>query len=173
MGAYDLDADRNVMEVSDKLSGQTFELYYRMPTNAERVAYDSAVTKRKGSQIKLAKDWMITQAKVGLRLCVGFKKGNFAKAGQLISSETGDADYFPEWKQLLFKVRPDILAHLTRTIFAALNDQETVDIDDEDAGTIEDLLDPDKFDFDDGDAAAASPAVSTSGATEATPAVNP
>lgn len=173
MPAYELQADRNVMEIKCKLSGQTFEMDYRMPTNSERVAYDNAMTKRKGAQIKIAKDWMFTQAKVGARLCTGFKKGNFTVSGQIISSDPSDPDYCADWKNLIFKVRPDLFSHLCRTIFSALNDQAEVDMDDEeDNGTIENLLDGDTFDFEADDDAGSTPAAAP-GAPEAAPAENP
>ena len=160
MPAYDLSPDRNVMEIHCKLAGKTFELYYRMPTNAERMAYDNAMTKRKGAQIKIAKDWQIIQAKVGRALVTGFRRGDFAVSGKVIASEQSDPDYYADWKNLLFQKRPDLLTHLCRAIFSATSEPADVDLDDDDdvVGTIEDLLDPDKFVLDaetDGEDAAA------------------
>lgn len=168
MAAYDLQADRNVMEIKCKLSGQTFELHFRMPTNSERVSYENAVTKRTGSKIQIAKDWQFTQAKMGARLCTGFRKGDFALAGELISSDKTDPDYCPDWRNLLFKVRPDLFAHLSSTIFTAVTQRDSDKEDDD--NVIEDLLDPEAFSFEDidADAPASSPT-----ATEAVAGENP
>lgn len=163
---YELTPERNVMEITCKLSGKTFELYYRMPENAERLAYDNAISKRKGAQIKIAKDWMLTQAKMGSRLCIGFRKGDFSMAGKIIATESTDPDYYADWKNLLYRVRPDLLAHLARTIFGAISEKQPDELDDEDdEGVIEKLDDPD-FGFDE-------PEFSTPAAPEAASTENP
>jgi hypothetical protein len=172
MAAYDLEATRNVMDIKCKLSDQTFELGYRMPTNSERVAYENAVTQRKGGKIQIAKDWQMTQAQMGARLCTSIRKTDWAVAGKLISSDKSDPDYYPEWRNKIFKVRPDIFALLASTIFTAVakpaEDSDTADDDDR---AVENLLDPDAFRFDDlGDA---PDLVAASAPTEAGQAENP
>jgi len=168
MPAYDLSPDRNVMEIHCKLAGKTFEFYYRMPETTERMAYDNAMTKRKGAQIKIAKDWQIIQAKMGRALLTGFRKGDFAISGKEISSDQSDPAYYADWQNLLYQKRPDLLAHLARAIFSATSEPADVDLDDEEDGTIEDLLDPDKFLFEADDVPATAPtAVTSTGAPEA------
>jgi hypothetical protein len=165
MAAYDLEATQNVMEIKCKLSDQTFEMGYRMPTTSERVAYENAVTQRKGGKIQIAKDWQIVQAKMGARLCTSIRKGDWAVGGKIISSDKSDPDFYPEWRNKVFKVRPDVFAHMAATIFTALGKQgDEPDTADDDDRSIEDLLDPNAFSFDDnlGDApdlvAASAPA---------------
>lgn len=165
--AYDLMPDRNVMDIYCGLAKKTFHLEFRMPETNERLAYDNAMTKRQGAKIKIAKDWQVVQAKMGARLCTGFELGDFSMAGKPISPVQGDPNYYADWKNLLLKKRPDLLAALARKIFGAVSEQPAdVDLDDDDdAGTVEDLFDPEKFVFDDADTDT-TPAAAT-GASEA------
>jgi len=165
---FELNADRNVLVLFDKLSGEEMEFYYRMPTNDERVKYDSAMTKRKGTKIVVNKEWPLLQAKFGAALLTGFKKGCFAVDGKAISSDQTDADYLKGWKTLLFQKRPDLLGHVARTVFsAAAQADASIELEDLDA-ELEDLENPD-FAFEDADAETASPGDATATEPVASP----
>lgn len=147
---YDFDASKNVLEINDRLVGDTLEFYYRMPTNAERTQWDNLVTVRKGSKVVIKKDYQLLQAKFGAKLLTGFKKGILAKAGKAIASDPNDPDYYKDWLTLIYNARPDWLAHAARTIMSPLEQPDAgVEFEDADEGVLEDLGDPD-FAFDDG-----------------------
>lgn len=171
---YELNATRNVLTLMDKLSGGELEFYHRLPTNDERVAYDNAMTKRKGAKVVVSRDYQITQAKYGARLLTGFKKGDFAVDGKAISSDQADPDFYPQWKNLLFRKRPDLLAHVARTIMSSVAQAELgIDFEDPDQ-VIEDLMSEllDAAD-DDGTSSGTTDAAATTGATAQEPVADP
>jgi len=149
---YDLSADRNVLTIFDKLSGDEMDFFYRMPTNEERVKYDSAMTKRKGTKIVVNKKWPLLQAGFGAAIMTGFEKGAFAVNGKVIASDATDPDYYKGWKNLIYQKRSDLLGHLARVVFsAAAQADASIELDD-DADVLEDLDNPD-FAFEDDDTA--------------------
>jgi hypothetical protein len=163
--AYELNASRNVLEIQDRLAGCVLEFYYRMPTNAMRTQWDNLITVRKGSRVIVKKDHQILQARFGAKLLTGFKKGIFSVDGAVIASDPDDPAYYKDWKNLIFRVRLDLLAYAARTIMASAVplDAGIEYEEDDDAGLIEDLDDP-NFDFDEGaddQAAASAPEATT------------
>jgi len=58
-----------------------------------------------------------TRIKFGAKLLVGFSKGTFGLNGKAIASDPQDPDYYPDWKELLVKEAPDIVADVARDAF--------------------------------------------------------
>jgi len=115
----------NVLELRDKTSGKLLEFHYRFPTQSERDAYQKATMKRKGNKILTKSNVFPEQTALGKCVLLGFKKGCLAnEAGQIISSDKTDPAYDPNWKGLLAKWRPDILAVVGRM---AINPTSTPD----------------------------------------------
>ncbi|MHC1792012.1 hypothetical protein [Solidesulfovibrio sp.] len=116
-----LDAERNVLEIEDKISGDILEVHYRMPENSQRVRYSNALTVRKGGKVKIAKDIFTIQAGFGFELLTGIKKGDFVIGGRAFASEPGDPDFDPKWKEHVRAGASDVLAYLARTVFGAVD----------------------------------------------------
>ncbi|MHC1788662.1 hypothetical protein [Solidesulfovibrio sp.] len=116
---------RNIMEITDRVSGRKLEFHYRLPVQAERDAYTKATVKHKGNKVMTKANVFPEQVALGKRVALGFKKGCLAnEAGQIISSDKMDPDYDPNWKALLEKHRPDILARIGQQV---LNSTRTTD----------------------------------------------
>jgi hypothetical protein len=114
-----------VLEMKDRLSGANLEFHYRLPIQAERDAYTKATVKHKGNKVMTKANVFPEQVALGKRVALGFKKGCLAnEAGQIISSDKMDPDYDPNWKSLLEKHRPDILARIGQQV---LNSTRTAD----------------------------------------------
>ena len=145
-----LDAERNALEIDDKISGSVLEIYYQMPTNAQRIRYSNALTVRKGGKVKIARDIFLIQAKFGQELLTGIKKGDFIAGGKAFASESTDPDFDPKWKEHMLAGAADILAYLARTVFGAVDKPaEGVEFEELDA---EDLENPGSdFSFSDTD----------------------
>ncbi|UJX43035.1 hypothetical protein K9F62_10300 [Desulfovibrio sp. JY] len=164
--------DRNVVEVYDTLSDTEMEFYCDIPTDAQRLAWSNAA-ERKGRKIVITAKTFKKQTMLAAEITNGFRKGDHTVHGSVISSDESDPAYYKDWKPMMIKQMPDILRAVGQKMFASVASKKNEEQDGIDV-VIEDLGDPDfAFDDSEGDAAAASPAVSTSGATEATPAVNP
>lgn len=138
---------KNILEIKDKISGALLEFYYRMPTQAERDAYQKSIIKHKGNKVLSKANTFQEQTALGKRLLTGFKKGCLAnEAGQIISSDQDDPAYNPTWKSLIEKHRPDFLAAVGRRVI-----NSTVSPDEENnLEVVEDFgEDPSKSLFDD------------------------
>lgn len=100
-----------VLEMKDRLSGANLEFHYRLPIQAERDAYTKATVQHKGNKVRSKANVFTEQAALGKRVLKGFKKGSLAdESGRVISSDKTDPDFNPDWKDLLEKYRPDLLA---------------------------------------------------------------
>jgi len=105
------------LEIKDNLSGKMLEFTYRLPTQAERDAYTKATIKHKGNKVLSKANTFPEQTALGKRVLLGFKKGCLAnESGQIISADRIDPDYDPNWKDLLAKYRPDLLATVGRLV---------------------------------------------------------
>jgi hypothetical protein len=145
---YDLDASKNVLEIHDRLVGAVLEFYYTLPTNPQRTEWDNLVTVRKGSRVVIKKDYQLLQARFGARLLTGFKKGVLAKGGKLIASDPDDPDYYKDWKNLVYSVRPDWLAYAARVIMSPVEQPDTgIEYEDAESGDVIEDLDNPEFGF--------------------------
>lgn len=143
----DLTTKANVMEIQDGVSGDTHEIYYRMPTNKERAAYSAALFERKGKKVK--DNTFPTRLKFGRRICTGFKKGTFGVDGKAFASGQTDHDYRADWAELLEEGSPEVFVALAFQVFEGTGtgrgdsaiERVTLDDDDESLGEGEDPLD--------------------------------
>ena len=111
----DLMADKNIIEIKDDVAGVIHEFYYRMPTTKERVQYRAGLFERKGN--KIINRVFEQQVKFGAKVVTGFRKGSLAIQGKPISSDQSDPDYREDWKELLMKGCPELLAVVGKTAF--------------------------------------------------------
>jgi hypothetical protein len=118
--ARELNPTRNVLEIDDKISGSVLSIYYVMPSNPDRVAYSNAFFERKGSKVVAKADSLGIKASFGAKIVAGFEKGAFTLDGKIISSDSSDPDYFPDWKKFMSTSAMDVLAYLATTVFEAL-----------------------------------------------------
>jgi len=114
---------RNVFSVLDPVSGKEIDLYYRMPTTSERVAYESGKwgMDEKGALVNRAIE---ARREYGLLILEGFKKGSFhlsQKDGSLkdFSSDPADPDYIADWKDKIKEFAIDLIEVLAHRIFDA------------------------------------------------------
>lgn len=119
----------NTIKVIDTISGDTCELYYRMPTTAERVAFERAAHQWKKNRFVDAS----AEARIefGMKILVGFKDGAFSVDGRPISSDPGAPNYYANWKNLARESAGDLVAALATAVFqgARIHD-ESEDEDD-------------------------------------------
>jgi hypothetical protein len=113
----DFSADRNVIEIQDGISGDIHEIYYRLPTNEERASYQSNLISRRGKKIQTR--IFETRIKFGGKLVTGFRKGTLGIEGKAFASDSTDPDYREDWKELLLKFAPDVIASVAVTAFEA------------------------------------------------------
>lgn len=106
---------KNQVEIYDAASGDTHILYYRVPSNAEREAYQAGLIERKGK--KIVDRSYRQRLKFGARILTGFKKGTFGIEGRAFSSDSSDPDYRQDWKTLLQEQAGDIISCLGRWVF--------------------------------------------------------
>ncbi|MHC1726497.1 MAG: hypothetical protein AB9866_10885 [Syntrophobacteraceae bacterium] len=111
----DLAAQRNVIEINDGASGDVHEVYYRMPTNEERAAYQNGAFAVKGR--KLQARIFENRIKFGARVITGFKKGTLGIDGKAFSSEANDPDYREDWKTQLVENAGDIVTAIAAFVF--------------------------------------------------------
>lgn len=111
----DFAAERNVLEIQDGISGDVHEIYYRMPSNEERAAYQNGAFERRGNRIKSR--LFENRLKFGARLITGFRKGTIGIDGKAFSSDSSDPDYRQDWKELLVRHAGDIVASVAAGVF--------------------------------------------------------
>lgn len=105
----------NVLKISDALTGETVELFYRMPTTAERVAFERSAHQWKKNQFVDAS----AQARIeyGMKILTGFQDGAFAVDGRAISSDPEAENYYAGWKDLVKESAGDLVAALAAAVF--------------------------------------------------------
>ncbi len=113
----DFAAERNTLEIQDGMTGDTHEVYYRMPGNEERAAYQNGAFERRGQKIRSR--IFENRLKFGARLITGFAKGTIGIDGKMISSDPDDPDYRQDWKDLLVRHAGDIVASVAASVFEA------------------------------------------------------
>ena len=111
----DLSSARNIIEITDGLSGDVHEFYYRRPTAQEMAAYQAGLFERKGK--KVINRVYQTRIESGLKILTGFKPGTIGIDGVAISAVAGEQGYREDWKNLLGEHAPDIIAAVAQQIF--------------------------------------------------------
>lgn len=103
--AFNLTATRLVLVMTD-LAGETYELFYRNPTNAERVAFSNSLYEKKGKKTVVKDNVFAEQVAMGKKLCLGFSEGYFMDGDDFISSDKSKPYYCEGWKELIEAARP-------------------------------------------------------------------
>lgn len=114
----DINAPRNIAEIVDATSGDVHEIYYRMPSNSERVRYANSRIRRKGNKVQIRSDGFVLDLEFGEPLVTGFKKGTLGFDGEVFSSEPSDPEYRKDWKKLLVKHCPELVVAVARVAFS-------------------------------------------------------
>lgn len=109
----DLGSNLVTATVNDGSAVHVFK--YRRPTNEELVAYNAGLFKKVGRKIKNRTHEM--RLKFGLKVLEGFEKGTLSVDGKVISSDPGDVDFFPTWRELLQSAAPDIVSAIGAAAF--------------------------------------------------------
>ena len=120
----DIGKNQLSIKIEDPATDDVHELYYRQPTVKERNAYEASRFVRRKN--KLINKSFETRLKFGLRILTGFKKGTFGINGKPFSSDPQDGDYREDWKALLQKGAPEIVAKLGQKVFESM-DLDTVE----------------------------------------------
>lgn len=131
-----LGSKTNKIRIRDLVSADVHELDYRPPTNQERVKYQNGLVRREGKAVK--NRIFETRVAFGKDLLTGFKKGTFGTAeGTVFSSDPTDADYRPDWKDLIESGAPEVLAVLAEVAFegASAIGPEPIPEEDDESGS--------------------------------------
>lgn len=123
----DFAAAKNTVEIRDGLSGDDHEIYYRMPTNEERAAYQNSAFARSGNRLKAR--LYENRIKFGSRIITGFKKGSLGIGGKPFSSDESDPDYRADWKDLLVQHAGDIVSSVAVTVFESTGVAREAELD--------------------------------------------
>ncbi len=118
---FELNPTKQCVEVELAGSGDILTLYYRAPTNAERLARHNELVKREAGakKTKIVSYTFPISVKYGSKLCTGFETGVLALDGKMISSDPAAEDYCAEWKGLLEKACPDAFVVVDSIAFRA------------------------------------------------------
>lgn len=111
----DLAAEKNVVEINDGATGDVHEIFYRMPTNEERAAYQNGAFALRGR--KLQARIFENRIKFGARVITGFKKGTLGIDGKPFASDANDPEFREDWKDLLVKNAGDIVTSVAALVF--------------------------------------------------------
>lgn len=118
----------------DNISGDKITLKYRLPTTEERIKYTNSQVSRHGRKVESTMGE--TRQKYGLRVLLGITDGNFQKAdGKPLSSNQESPAYDPDWKTVIAKFAPDVVAMLAMHVFEnslTTDEPETEGVDEED-----------------------------------------
>ncbi len=113
----DFASERNILDIQDGITGDVHEIFYRMPTNEERAAYQNGAFERRGQKIKSR--IFENRLKFGSRIITGFTRGTLGIEGKAFSSDPDDPDFRSDWKDLLVRHAGDIVASVAATVFEA------------------------------------------------------
>jgi hypothetical protein len=112
---------------SDNIAGGSITLEFRPPTMEERIKFANSLVTRHGRKVEYTQGE--TRSKYGFKILTGITDGEFAKPGNIpISSNPQSADFTADWKELVAKYAPDVIAMLAMHVFEnALSKVETED----------------------------------------------
>ncbi len=112
-----LGEESQTMRVRDPISGSIITLYYRIPTSAERLAYQTSAFRIDdgGPRLRLAE----TRLTFGLAILTGFVPGDFTLES---NGEEGplEVDAEGRWKEVLRCHAPDLMSFLGQQVFEGL-----------------------------------------------------
>ena len=111
-------ADNNKATFMDGVSQSEISLYYRTPTNAERIAFKAATIGQKKN--KIIDHSTEAQLSYGARILTGIQDGDFLFDGKPISSNEDSPDYNPDWKKLVLETAGDLIQSLALLAFSAV-----------------------------------------------------
>ena len=110
---------RNVFKFKDPISEGFLHIYYRLPTNEEKMQHFLGFEDR----AKFSETMFERREESALKIILGFRQGDFEKEveGKFLpfSSEEGSDLYDPDWKVLLKKGAADVLHTLAYYVFEA------------------------------------------------------
>jgi hypothetical protein len=110
--------DNNKATFIDGPSGGDVSMYYRTPTNKERIAYSGETLTRKAG--KIASQATAAGLKWGAKIMTGIEDGDFLNGGKPISSNEGSEGYDPEWKRLVLLTAGDLVQALAQLAFSGI-----------------------------------------------------
>lgn len=111
-------SERNKATFIDGVSQSEVGLYFRTPTNAERIAFQAATIGRENGKFK--DQSAETQLAFGAKILTGIVDGDFVDAGKPISSDEHSKDYDPEWKKLVMTTAGDLVQALALLAFSGV-----------------------------------------------------
>lgn len=118
-----VDVQRNILRISDAISGGIISLYYRLPTNEERIAFQRASLVRNkgaGGKKQVTFDPNAARQKYGLAILTGFGDDAFTVNGKPVSSDPESQNYLATWKELVGETASDMVAALAVTVFEGM-----------------------------------------------------
>ncbi|MFA7174570.1 MAG: hypothetical protein WC340_14390 [Kiritimatiellia bacterium] len=110
---------KNSLKVEDNISGTTVTMFYALPTNKQRLAYQGASVERKGNRIinKTAE----ARQKYGLEILTGIKAGDLevpdGDEWVPLITDAGYAGYDPDWKDVVLNQASDLIELLAAHVF--------------------------------------------------------
>jgi hypothetical protein len=126
-------ATQHSIRITDSITGETAELFYRMPTASERVGFERAAHQWKKNRF-MDKSGE-ARLEYGMKVLTGFKDGAFAVDGKPISSDPSTPDYYPDWKTLVQESASDLVNAMAMAVFQGARVEEAEDEGEEDDGT--------------------------------------
>lgn len=111
-------ADNNKATFADGVSGGEVSLYYRTPTNSERISFRNACVTRKGKNI--IDQSTEAQLSYGARILSGIEDGDFVNGDNPVSSNKDSEHYDPDWKKLVLETGGDLIQSLALLAFSGV-----------------------------------------------------
>jgi len=110
---------KNSLKIADNISGTTVTMYYVLPTNKQRLAYQNASVERKGNQIvnKTAE----ARQEYGLEILTGVGAGDLEVmrdgAWVPLITDAGATGFDPDWKDVVLERAADLVELLAAHVF--------------------------------------------------------
>ena len=102
---------KNVLTITDPVSGDSIKLYYRIPTTDEKAKYLISIWDR--NQKTVSENLTSARVHCGSEILEGFKEGSFHEKvnGEIkdISTDPDHPGFKEDWKEWIKRFAPDIL----------------------------------------------------------------
>jgi len=102
---------KNILTITDPISGDSIKLYYRIPTTNEKAKYLISIWDRDKKTV--TEDLTSARMQWGSEILEGFKEGSFQKRinGEVkdISTDPDHPGFKEDWKEWIKRFAPDIL----------------------------------------------------------------
>ena len=121
-------SESNLAVFLDGVSNSEVGLYYRTPTNSERIKFKAATVIRKNG--KIVDQSVEAQLSFGAKIMTGIREGDFVLGDIPISSDQKSEHYDADWKKLVLETAGDIVQSLSLLAFSGT----IVKYDGEDSG---------------------------------------